>query len=645
MRIEVSLKKPLRGQQFTCVYRRALVSACRLSCLLLTTPGCTPTHACRRVLAFSIRCVPSEVDVDTSATWHEGFRVCSPLILTFPPLLCSLPSHTVLPRLFGCTSAQAFDGIVALVISPTKYQNEEGGSFFGIDANFTGLAVVVGSTGRRRLNDVRPEEPYPQYGDVAIVANNGTRSYDDLMSNLEACSTRAGLLNPRDKFYDPFQSSRIRIKAHDNRVALDFHAAVYPGQWKRCATTAQVDMPVNWAAESYVGVVGQKRSNPAGLTFMVESIPNEPWETDSDGQAAQLITIERRVGATQKDDTTFIRERLALRESALREACSDSPTFSRCHPDGISVADLEWCLRKWGMNIPESCSVEIAAWKALVSGTERGARVVPPAGVEESPGSETLSFSNAVKDMGNGRHATSPGFHRDAVSRVDDHEGPLQLIDRGMDGNLETDDLTGRARVGGVVVEDLAAGRDVVRHNSDDESPHPGSKTAVSSEPSYGTSNAFLSRRRRWQKKVDGRRGVRPTATYDQKRHPLRGGHLHSHHRSGRGDSSAADDGIIPVQFRGGLSFSIGYLSGLMVIFFVKRAVKWLLRCTNGHRDGDRGDTSVEYQALRPNTSVSGSGRQQEGTTRAAVGGDYVYDDDTIVVTGTLVDPPPFVHL
>lgn len=95
-------------------------------------------------------------------------------------------------------------------LKPGPIQEKKAGRFFGIDANFTGLAVIVGSTGRLHPTDARREQRYLRHRDVAIVANNGTRSYDDLMANLGTCSTRAGLLNWRESPFDPFQVRQAR---------------------------------------------------------------------------------------------------------------------------------------------------------------------------------------------------------------------------------------------------------------------------------------------------------------------------------------------------------------------------------------------------------------------------------------------------
>lgn len=83
---------------------------------------------------------------------------------------------------------------------PNGVQPGQVGRFFGIDENFVGMAIVV-NTNRQLLNkDKKPGEPVGRHKDVAIVANNGTRSYADLIGSLEGCTANVRFDERRDDF-------------------------------------------------------------------------------------------------------------------------------------------------------------------------------------------------------------------------------------------------------------------------------------------------------------------------------------------------------------------------------------------------------------------------------------------------------------
>lgn len=95
---------------------------------------------------------------------------------------------------------------MAVAITATVNGNYNGmqagqvGRFFGIDENFTGMAIIV-NTNRQLLNkDKKPGEPVGRHRDVAIVANNGTRSYADLIGSLEGCTANVRFDERRDDF-------------------------------------------------------------------------------------------------------------------------------------------------------------------------------------------------------------------------------------------------------------------------------------------------------------------------------------------------------------------------------------------------------------------------------------------------------------
>ncbi|CAM9642084.1 unnamed protein product, partial [Hapterophycus canaliculatus] len=131
----------------------------------------------------------------------------------------------------------------------------QGGRFFGIDESFTGLAIIVDTNQQLTPEGAKLESPASRRRDVAIVANNGTRTYDDLMANLDGCTADVKFGERKDDS-ELLQSSRIRLKVNDNKVTLDIDAG-NKGWWRRCVTEAQVEMPAKWMQTSHIGVIAQ----------------------------------------------------------------------------------------------------------------------------------------------------------------------------------------------------------------------------------------------------------------------------------------------------------------------------------------------------------------------------------------------------
>ncbi|CAM9749252.1 unnamed protein product [Scytosiphon promiscuus] len=179
---------------------------------------------------------------------------------------------------------------IALIISPTKYEAGQGGPFFGIDDNFTGLAIIV-NTNRQLLSKGRkPGEPAVRHRDVSVVANNGTRRYDDLIENLEGCTANVRFDERRSDF-NVLQSTRVRLKVAGNTVAVEVDARNV-GRWRRCATIAHLDMPDDWATESNIGVIAQtsdRTNNHDLFSLRTYTDPNDAWDMDTyDGDEDQL---------------------------------------------------------------------------------------------------------------------------------------------------------------------------------------------------------------------------------------------------------------------------------------------------------------------------------------------------------------------
>eukprot|EP00752_Nemacystus_decipiens_P005062 g4596.t1 len=171
---------------------------------------------------------------------------------------------------------------IALIISPMKFKAGQVGRFFGIDENFTGMAIIVNTNRQLLSKDKKPGEPAGRHRDVAIVANNGTRSYADLIGSLEGCSANVRFDERRDDF-NVMQSTRIRMKLSGNTVALEVDARNV-GRWRRCATIAHLDMPQDWAQKCNVGIIAQtsdKSNNHDLLSLRVYNDAVDAWEVDT----------------------------------------------------------------------------------------------------------------------------------------------------------------------------------------------------------------------------------------------------------------------------------------------------------------------------------------------------------------------------
>lgn len=62
-----------------------------------------------------------------------------------------------------------------------------------------GMTVVV-NTNRQLLGFGRPGEPTGRHRDVAVILNNGTRSYEDMIANMEGCNANVRFDERRDDF-------------------------------------------------------------------------------------------------------------------------------------------------------------------------------------------------------------------------------------------------------------------------------------------------------------------------------------------------------------------------------------------------------------------------------------------------------------
>ncbi|CAM9385524.1 unnamed protein product [Pylaiella littoralis] len=184
-------------------------------------------------------------------------------------------------RISGSDKTNYGDSMV-LVISPMKYKVGQNTQFFGIDEGFVGMAVII-NTNRVLLSKNRKEgEPMGRHRDVSIVLNNGTRTYHDLIGNLEGCTANVRFDESRDDF-NVMMSTRVRVKVSGNTAALEVDARNV-GRWRRCATLPHLDMPQDWAFKSNVGVVAQtsqKSNNHDILSLRMYTDPNDAWEVDA----------------------------------------------------------------------------------------------------------------------------------------------------------------------------------------------------------------------------------------------------------------------------------------------------------------------------------------------------------------------------
>lgn len=73
------------------------------------------------------------------------------------------------------------------------------GRFFGFRDDFVGIAIIL-NTNRHLISYGRPGEPTGRHRDVTVVANNGTRVYEDLLASLEGCNANVRFDERREDF-------------------------------------------------------------------------------------------------------------------------------------------------------------------------------------------------------------------------------------------------------------------------------------------------------------------------------------------------------------------------------------------------------------------------------------------------------------
>ncbi|CAM9763075.1 unnamed protein product [Scytosiphon promiscuus] len=536
---------------------------------------------------------------------------------------------------------RVFGASTMLVISPTKQED-------GIDENFMGLAIIVGTNQQSSTDKTHARTN--RYQDVSILANNGTKLSNDVLAHLDGCM--AGLAPG----HHPLRSSRLRLKVHNNKVSIDVDAR-NTGGWQRCVAELPIDLPGPWPYASHVGLISQtfgtSRSQDL-IRLQMYTDPNEAWTTDLYGEDQEEMDVLRQhtvigdssvrepaihvghqAGPVLGGKAISIREERILGKKALKEACSDSAEFARCQHDKGSVLQLEKCIRNRGRGVSGRCKEGIEAWKSLLMETAPGARNMPPVLGKDSPGEGGSSHAHAVKNQ-----ATK---NKQALAKK-------HAIGRGISKN----------------------NMDNTRTSQVHKTPNPSMKRKD------GTKRP--SPRGQMQGDHDVGRGRAPHLDHEQKKHaPHSGGPPRSHHHGGAGggkrvgsgkfhaahsdvdainhyppafDSSGGEDGVSLVTAQDAPSLLVGYLSlALIVAFLITRAVRTLAQHTNRHRGASGDDVPGGYQALPEDdaaaaaTAGSVSSQQREGATSGGVDGDYVDDDDAIVVTGTPVNPPSSVVL
>lgn len=115
---------------------------------------------------------------------------------------------------------------------------------------------------------------------------------------------------------------------------------------------------------------------------------------------------------------------------------------------------------------------------------------------------------------------------------------------------------------------------------------------------------------------------------------------------SGRGHgNSSGNKGNITAAHVGDKIYLFVLISlRLVVLFCASREFKKLVQRSNGHSNGNGGDTPDAHQTLPGNAPIPAQSQQRESAPSAGGDGDCVDDDDAIVVTGIPVHPPASVH-
>ncbi|CAM9661264.1 unnamed protein product [Hapterophycus canaliculatus] len=131
------------------------------------------------------------------------------------------------------------------------------GDTYGLPSNFIGIGVVISPRPPADLSEptADPFKPAGPRQFVSFIANNGTRTTEEVRTIANSCASTLRYYEGRDDF-NFLKSSRIRLGYYDGDVTLEVDSR-NSGIWRKCITTKVPDMPSGWLDRAGVAIVGE----------------------------------------------------------------------------------------------------------------------------------------------------------------------------------------------------------------------------------------------------------------------------------------------------------------------------------------------------------------------------------------------------
>ncbi|CAM9418516.1 unnamed protein product [Scytosiphon promiscuus] len=131
------------------------------------------------------------------------------------------------------------------------------GDTYGLPANFIGVGVVISPRPPADFSELTadPSKPAGPRQFVSFIANNGTRSTEEVRVLANSCASTLRYYEGRDDF-NFLKSSRIRLGYYEGDVTLEVDSR-NSGIWRKCITTKLPDMPAGWLDRAGVAIVGE----------------------------------------------------------------------------------------------------------------------------------------------------------------------------------------------------------------------------------------------------------------------------------------------------------------------------------------------------------------------------------------------------
>eukprot|EP01039_Chlorochromonas_danica_P003611 gene3612-3954_t len=133
------------------------------------------------------------------------------------------------------------DGL-ALWITQTGYHVD--GPVHGFQEKFVGVGII--------FDTFRNTENLANHRDVAVIVNDGSKTYEVMASNVKGCDTNVRYHADRADF-SVTDASRAKITLNDTSLEIYIDAR-NTNEWTHCTTIPALGLPEGWLARSHIGL-------------------------------------------------------------------------------------------------------------------------------------------------------------------------------------------------------------------------------------------------------------------------------------------------------------------------------------------------------------------------------------------------------